>query len=388
MGGWDVGDLGEWVMSKRVMKRKRNSKSVYTVRQGCGRMKVCLAVLWLGAAVSVAVAQSVPVPETAPLRTETNIVVVPALVSTGDGQPVFTLTADDFKITDDGVEQKLTLDDETGGGGARKLASYGNLSALLGAVVGAVPHRIAVVSFDGSPKLVADFTPDVDAAGAAIRNLTPGDNGAAILDGLEFSVDLLRKQPVSWRRAILLISETVDRGSQTSMDEALRAISDTNTAIYSLGFSSSKADAGREASKVFQPHTPGPKGGCMAQDADTKAEYGGNRGAQLYDCLSLLAPPLRLAKMAAIAMTDGLRSNVPETVADVTGGEYFKFEDARGLQRALVEISNHVPNRYMLSFHPESPRAGYHVLALKLRDGPGLRVTARSGYWVDGQIQP
>jgi hypothetical protein len=92
--------------------------------------------------------------------------------------------------------------------------------------------------------------------------------------------------------------------------------------------------------------------------------------------------------MAAIAMTDGLRSNVPETVADVTGGEYFKFEDARGLQRALVEISNHVPNRYMLSFHPESPRAGYHVLALKLRDGPGLRVTARSGYWVDGQIQP
>jgi hypothetical protein len=168
------------------------------------------------------------------------------------------------------------------------------------------------------------------------------------------------------------------------MDEALRAISDTNTAIYSLGFSSSKADAGREASKVFQPNTPGPKGGCMAQDADTRAEYGGNKGAQLYDCLSLLAPPLRLAKMAAIAMTDGLQRNVPETVAEVTGGEYFKFEDVRGLERGLVEIANHVPNRYMLSFHPESPRAGYHVVALSLRDRPGLRVRARSGYWVDG----
>jgi VWFA-related protein len=327
------------------------------------------------------------------------VVVVPALVSTGNGQPVFTLTAEDFKITDDGVEQKLTLDDETGGeplalvvavetggGGARKLASYGNLSALLGAVVGAVPHTIAVVSFDGAPKLALDFTPDVDAAGAAIGDLRPGDRGAAILDGLKFSVDLLRKQPATWRRAILLISETVDHGSQTTMDDALRAISDTNTAIYSLGFSSAKADAHEQRSKVFQPHTPGPKGGCMAQDADTQAEYGGNRGAQLYDCLSLLAPPLRLAKMAAVAMTDGLRSNVPETVADVTGGEYFKFEDGRGLSRALVEISNHVPNRYMLSFHPESPRAGYHVVELRLRDRPGLRVEARSGYWVDGAV--
>jgi hypothetical protein len=88
--------------------------------------------------------------------------------------------------------------------------------------------------------------------------------------------------------------------------------------------------------------------------------------------------------MAAIAMTDKLERNVPETVADVTGGEYFKFEDARGLARGLVEISNHVPNRYMLSFHPESPSAGYHVVALSLRDGKGLRVAARSGYWVDG----
>jgi hypothetical protein len=34
--------------------------------------------------------------------------------------------------------------------------------------------------------------------------------------------------------------------------------------------------------------------------------------AQLRDCLSLLAPPLRLAKIAAIAATDGLEKNIPE----------------------------------------------------------------------------
>ena len=369
-------------------------------------MRVCLAVLWLGAAVSVAVAQAVPVPETAPLRTETNVVVVPALVSTGNGQPVFTLTAEDFKITDDGVEQKLTLDDETGGeplalvvavetggGGARKLASYGRLSALLGAVVGAVPHKIAVVSFDGSPTLVEDFTADVDAAGATVHDLQPGDKGAAILDGLIFSVDLLRKQPATWRRAILLISETNDHGSQATMDEALRAISDTNTAIYSLGFSTGKSEAAHYGARELpfsksdggiklENGRPGPPHGCMGDDPADPDEAR-NKAVRAYDCMTQLAPPLALAKMAAIAMTDGLQHNVPETVADVTGGEYFKFEDARGLARGLVEISNHVPNRYMLSFHPESPRAGYHAVALSLRDRPGLRVTARSGYWVD-----
>ena len=348
----------------------------------------------LGASVAVAQAPQTPA---AQLRTQSTVVLVPALVSTGDGKPVFTLTAGDFQVTDDGVEQKLTLDEDTGGEplalviaveaggtGAGKLSEYGNLSAVIGSVVGAVPHRIAVVGFDGSPRLLTDFTPDIDAAGAALHDLEPGDKGAAILDALKFSVDLLRRQPSTVRRAILLISETNDHGSQTTMDDALRAISDTNTAIYSIAFSSGKAYARRESSKVFQPDTPGPKGGCMAKDADTEAEYGGNRAAQLYDCLSLLAPPLRLAKMAAIAAADDMQRNVPETVARVTGGEYFKFENTRDLVNGLVTISNHVPNRYVLSFHPESPHTGFHAVELKLRDRPGLRIAARSGYWVDG----
>ncbi|MGA2652992.1 MAG: VWA domain-containing protein [Terracidiphilus sp.] len=370
-------------------------------------MKVLVAIVMLGWPVAMAVSQGVQAPPAAQLRTETNVVVVPALVSTAGGQPVFTLTAADFKITDNGVEQKLTLDEETGGeplalvvavetggGGARKLGSYGNLSALLGAVVGAVPHRIAVVSFDGAPTLVEDFTPDVDAAAGTIHDLQPGDKGAAILDGLKFSVDLLRKQPASWRRAILLISETNDRSSQTGMDDALRAISDTNTAIYSLAFSTGKSEAGHygarelpfskgESGIKLENGRPNPPHGCMGDDPEDPDEAR-NKAVRAYDCMTQLAPPLALAKMAAIAMTDGLQRNVPETVAEVTGGEYFKFEDARGLERDLVEISNHVPNRYMLSFHPESPRGGYHVVALSLRDRPGLRVRARTGYWVDG----
>jgi len=65
--------------------------------------------------------------------------------------------------------------------------------------------------------------------------------------------------------------------------------------------------------------------------------------AQLRDCLSLLAPPLRLAKIAAIAATDGLEKNIPETTARLTGGEYFKLSDTKSFESDLATISNHIP---------------------------------------------
>jgi len=341
------------------------------------------------------------------LHVESTVVLVPALVRTANGKVVFTLKADDFKVTDDGIAEQLTLDEdtgseplalvvavETGGAGASKLGDYRNLDADLSAVVGAVPHRIAVVAFDSAPRLVRDFTPDTDAVADALANLDAGDKGAAILDGIRFSVDLLRKQPAAYRRAILLISETIDRDSQTKMDDALRAISDTNTAIYSLAFSSGKADAAHYADRELPIHPggnaggvsfenahPGPPHGCMGKDPDPDATQ--NKGVQAFDCLGLLAPPLALAKLAAIRAADALQRNVPDTVAQLTGGEYFRFENSKSLERNLFTLANHVPNRYVLSFHPQSPHAGFHAIELKLKDYPELHVTARSGYWVD-----
>ena len=258
--------------------------------------------------------------------TQTTVVLVPALVRNGQGELVFTLKADDFRVNDDGIEQKLTLDEdmggeplalviavETGRAGARKLDAYRNLTAVIAAVVGNVPHRIAVVGFDSAPTILQGFTSDVDTAGAVLHDLEPGDKGAAILDGLKFSVDLLRNQPPSFRRAILLISETVDHGSQTKIEDALRAIGDTNTGIYALGFSTGKSEAAHYAYrelpiKVGGPGlenaNPNPPGGCMGKDPDPDAPT--NKLVQAYNCLTQLVPPLGLATVAGIAAANDL----------------------------------------------------------------------------------
>ncbi len=332
------------------------------------------------------------------LRSQSTVVLVPALVRDSAGKVVYTLKADDFRVTDDGVEQKLTLDEnigsepvalvvavETGGAGARKLDDYRDLSGLLAAIMGGVPHQVAVVAFDSTPNLLMDFTPDTDAAAGALKNLKPGDRGAAILDALEFSVDQLRPMP-AYRRTILLVSETLDQGSQTKIDEALRAIGDTNTAIYSVAFSSLKSHTAHEAQRMVHDDVPGPDQGCFAKDPNADAhEVSSNRALQAFDCLGLLAPPLRLAKLAAIAAAESLQRNVPQTVAHLTGGEYLPFENNRSLVSDLVAISNHMPNRYGLSFQPQSPHAGFHAIELRLKDHPDLHVSARHGYWVDAE---
>lgn len=348
--------------------------------------------------------ESSPTQQAPPLKVESSFVLVPALVKTKGGDVVFSLSAEDFVLTDNGVPQSLRLEPDTdsqpvalvvivqtGGLGAAHLADYRDLNAILDAVIGGVRHRVAVVSFDSKPKLEEYFTGDTDEAARTITNLEDGDPGAAILDALNFGINLLRHEPRDYRRVVLLCSETIDSGSQASFADAIRAVDDTNTAIYSFAFSSTKAAVMHEAAKLPQPggtpygDTPYSPGGCMSHDPAADPDAHGNRRIQALDCAGDLLPPLRLARMAYVAAKDSLQRNVPESVAQLTGGEYFPFKDATTLTRHLITISNDVPNYYVLSFTPQSPQPGLHALELRVKGRPDLFLKARKAYWVDAE---
>ncbi len=337
------------------------------------------------------------------LTVRSSLVLVPALVKTKSGELVFSLSADDFELTDDGVPQALRLEPDTdaqplalvvlvqtGGLGAEHLRDYRGLDAVLEAVVGDVKHRVAVVSFDSVPHLEQGFSADTAAAAETLNGLEEGDPGVAILDGLRYAVDLLRKEPAEYRRAVVMLSETIDSGSGTSLEEALRVVGDTNTSIYAFGFSSTRSAAKHEAAKLAIPNhptvyssTPYPADGCMSREPSADPDAHGSRKRQALDCASDLFPPLRIARLAFVAAKDSMERNVPETVTRLAGGEYFAFKDARSLGRGLVPIMNDVPNHYVLSFTPQAPHAGLHALELRLKDRPGLELKARSAYWVD-----
>jgi hypothetical protein len=379
-------------------------------------MRLLPATLVLAAATAPAQTGAPPPAATAPqeqqpftLTASSTLVLVPALVKTKSGQLVYTLKANDFVLTDDGVPQPLHLEEDTGsqplalvicvqtgGAGAEHLQQYEGLGPMLDTLLGGVEHKVAVVAFDSTPTLVHRFSANLDSIATTLASQDPGDPQANILDAVSFSVDLLRAQPTTYRRAVLLISESHDSTSHTTLDQALRAISDTNTAIYTMGFSGNKAETAAEAKKWgyvgLPPLEPGPEKGCFSHDPKTDkgvkedgtvAPAEESKGTQYYDCFAELLPPLRLAKIAEIAARNALRRNVSESVAKLTGGEAFKFKDAKQLQRDLITLSNHIPNRYVLSFHPLNPHPGLHAISLKLKDYDNLTIEARSSYWVD-----
>jgi VWFA-related protein len=366
-------------------------------------------------AASTALAQvPTPAPTTPPTQEETqqpfaltarsSLVLVPALVKTKSGQLVFTLKADDFILTDDGIPQPLHLEEdnggqpiavvicvEVGGAGAEHLENYKHLGPMLDALLAGVPHKVAIVAFDSVPTLVHKFSSNLDSIASTLAAQEPGDEEAAILDSVSFSVDLLRNMPTTYRRSILLLSETHDTASHTHLVDALRAISDTNTAIYSVGFSSNGSEIRHEAAKLNSDET-GPAHGCFSHDPKTDPTIKDDgtpikpeetKSTQYFDCFAQLLPPLRLAKMAEIAARNALRQNISESVAKLTGGENFKFKDEKSLERDLFTISNHIPNRYILSFHPVNPHPGLHAVTLKLKDYDNLHIEARSSYWID-----
>ncbi len=96
---------------------------------------------------------------------------VPAFVTGGDGNVVFGLNAEDFRLTDNGVRQEIAIEEdtdaqplalavvvETGGAGARHLDDYRELDSILDALIGNVEHSVALIGFDSKPRLLVPFT--------------------------------------------------------------------------------------------------------------------------------------------------------------------------------------------------------------------------------------
>lgn len=310
------------------------------------------------------------------IRTTTTLVVVPTLVQTPAKDVVYTLTADDFALTDNGAPQKINLEPastqplslvvlvQIGGAAPREFKYYRHLETMLASLLkngpdsGHAPNQVAVVNFDSKPEAASPFTTDVSEWTGAINDPFPGDSGAAILDGLAYSLRLLKAQPANNRRAILLISQPTDSGSKTALKEILRTTAETNTAIYTLTFSPEKT-AVKEALNAPSHVNP---------PIIVNSAAGPTQG---YFDLSM---PLAL-------LLSTMQKNLSANIATLTGGETATFNNQHSLDDDLGTLATHIRNRYLLTFQPASPKPGLHKLEVRLPQHPELTISARTSYW-------
>jgi VWFA-related protein len=294
-------------------------------------------------------------------HSQSNVVVIPALVKSVKGEIVYGLGAKDFLVEDDGFEQVVHLDEAAEGSqvslvvaiqcGRRanfEFPRIHGLSAMLDPMLEEGLGKVAIVGFDSRVQLLQDFTGNSGRIGETLRELQGGDGGAAIVDAIDYSVKLLEKAPKERQRILLLISETRDHGShEAKVEDVVAEIGRSNTAVYALAFSPSRSNV-----------------------LDTMR---GSNTNEMHPSPDLLAPLL----MAAEAM----KKNTPRAVASMTGGEYELFATGRGFEARMIDFTNHVHVRYLLSFEPKSPHAGLHRLRVRLRDPANTVVLARGSYW-------
>ncbi len=297
-------------------------------------------------------------------HSQSNVVIIPALVKNAKGEAVYGLGAKDFVVEDDGVEQAVRLDEATEGSALSlviavqrgRRANYEfprirGLSAMVDPMVETGLGSVAIVEFDSQAELIQDFSGKSEKTAETLKALQPGDEGAAILDAVDYSVKLLEKAPKDRRRVLLLISETRDHGSQAKVDDVVAEIGQSSTAVYALAFSPSLSnilDTGR-----------------------------GNNQAEMHNGIDIQDLMFRVQQ--------AMRKNIPQTVAAMTGGEYELFATRTNFEARMIDFTNHLRSRYLLSIEPKNPHAGLHQIQVRLRDPGDRTVLARSRYWVAGE---
>ena len=295
------------------------------------------------------------------LRSRSNLVLTPTLVKDSGGGIVYGLQGSDFVVEDNGIEQQIRLDDtpeeqpislvvaiQRGRRASYEFPRMQGLRTMLSPLFASGHAHIALVEFDSRVELTRNFTNDEALVGADLTNLQPGNDGAAILDAIAYSIRLLENEPEDRERVLLLISETRDHGSRVKIDDAVAAIGQANDLMYALVFSpgvSNILDTGRGTNKYTEMH-PG------------------------INFLDLAYRPVQ-----------AMRKNVPGTVTSMTGGEYELFTSRKKFEARMNDFTNHLRSRYQLSFASRDPNPGLHQLRVRLKDPSKGTVRARTSYW-------
>ncbi|RZU41194.1 VWA domain-containing protein [Edaphobacter modestus] len=294
------------------------------------------------------------------LKTQANVVLVPATVRTKQGEIIYALRADQFVVEDNGVAQAIHLDEDTDSLGltlvvlmqcsraaVMEYAKLSGLATMLDDLAGGAPRQIAIASYGKEPTLLGDFSPDPKATFDALGQLQPCDDAeAATFDAVAWASSLLDEHKDRNRHAILLISETRDHGSHKKPADVIASLGQTNTVVDSVSFSPGKTEVLNDL------------------------RFGGGSG------------PFGLLVMAVNAA----KKNAPRTLAELSGGEYINFTTQKGFDNGLHQLSNRIHNYYLLSFQPQagpngSPAEGLHSIRVRVPDYPDAKIGSRESYF-------
>jgi VWFA-related protein len=199
---------------------------------------------------------SAPQAKTPTIRATVELVNVPVTTFNKRGMPVIDLNMNDFRVFEDGVEQKITrFERETStplrvglivdtSNSARPKLQYEKEAAseFVFQVLrnGGTKNQVFLQTFDASSSILQDFTNDPDVLNEKIQDLKSG-GGKALYDAIYSACrDKMFKSgtPEDLRRILIVLSDGLDVQSQHTLDQTVSMARMTETMIYTVGTAS------------------------------------------------------------------------------------------------------------------------------------------------------
>src|SRR5688572_25418496 len=252
------------------------------------------------------------------VRVDVNLVQVDAVVRDRAGKPLNSLRQDDFRIFEDGVEQRIQFfsRDSLPLAVAVVVDRSGSVAPLMGQVQWAAfqalqllkaGDQVALFSFASNVELLEELTSDRQRVANRIGRITAG-GGTAIVDAVAEALRYLDTVAPDRRRAVILISDNVEGNSNTRVDDAVTFALESEAVVYSV-------KVGGGAGGLFSgPGIPG-----------------------------LPAPRLPIPGMASDSSVKVLTKETGGEIFDATGGS---------IATALTSAVDRLKLRYTLSYAP------------------------------------
>jgi Ca-activated chloride channel family protein len=318
------------------------------------------------------------------VRVTSNLVVVPASVTTGQGEPVQGLKATDFRLEEEGHAQEIAqigdaeqvpldiaiLFDVSSSVTAKNFFTFQQQSAarFLQDVLKPT-DRAAIITVADKPTLVQPLVAASDAA-AKVQTIPAADKSVptAFYDSVTYAAKYLTDNaPGRHRRVILVISDGDDNFSNAVRQQTVAEYDAQKKAEAESGnrLQAVRAAAHRDLESRHRR-------------AITAVQRDVQRADIVFYSINPGGPSIRLNEIATRAQ------NGMQQIAEATGGTAYVPENADALTTVFRQIANELRAQYLLQYYSNSnaPNGKYLNIKVASPTHPDLRIRARQGYYV------
>lgn len=302
-------------------------------------------------------------------KAQANEVIVPVTVTDQKGAFVSNLEQKDFKIFDEGKEQKIVyfsreqkqpvvigflIDMSNSTRLHWQKFQEATLELIWNLIPGDPKYSGFLVTYSNDAELAVDTTHDNEKIVQRIRKLKPG-GGAALYDAIYLACTkhtLVKGEPIEPRRILIVIGDGNDNASKKTLDEVLEIAQRDLVTIYGIstvafGFTS-EGDQNMKR---------------LAEETGGRVEY-----------------PLQ----GLYGNVSGYLSNPSDegNYAYKVGTGAYASEIATGIFKAIANVSGEVTTQYILRYTPDATDVGRQFRNLRVEVSlPNVKVRFRKGYY-------